>query len=166
MKKIVLILLAAFGLASCVKIDADDVQIVEVLKMDVAGASMSQARLNSVLEVSNGSRHTITVREADLIVSHPTGGELLYVTLGQAVTLPKRSTTEITVPITIKSANPMGFLGLASLTNTIDALSVSGDIRLQAGNLRRTFHVENMPLKQLLDEISAKTGGNSLPLPW
>ncbi|MDR2936014.1 MAG: hypothetical protein LBU80_01550 [Rikenellaceae bacterium] len=166
MKKILLILFVAVGVASCVKIDAGDVQIVEILKMDMAGASMSQARLNAVLEVSNDSRHTITVREADLVVSHPTGGELLYVTLDQAIVLPKRSTTEITVPITVKSAGPMGFMGLMSWVDKPETLSVSGDIRLQAGSLRRTFHVENMPLKQLLDEISAKTRGNSLPLPW
>ena len=155
MKNLLLPLGIALAFSSC-RISADDIRFEEVNRVEVQGITLSQMRLDLGMGMVNDSRVKITVQEGELTVSDPQG-DIAQITLREAVTLPKRSAVEVTLPVSIRFRGALGIAGvLPRLQGDADKLKVRGFIRAKGGGVNRKFEISDMPLQVFLNSIGIK----------
>lgn len=151
-----------FTLSSCA-IKPDDIRFNEITDLRIEGVTMSQAKLNLAMEVANDSRVKVTVRDGSLLLSDSRGA-VAELNLNEAIVLPKRTVSEVSFPVILRSRDPLGLMGSVSrLNGDIDLLRISGSVRLKGGSMNRTFRFDEMPVRQFLEMIGVN-GLNSLNL--
>lgn len=114
---------------------------------DIDFALSSSPAVRLVLDVENDSAHNLTVRDATFTVSLSEEKGIGSVYLTESVTLPRKSRSEVNVPLRITFDNMLN--GLALLNNpeaALQRLYVSGEATVKAGCLKRRITFDRMPL--------------------
>lgn len=146
-------LLCALGvmaaMASC-RIAPDDIRLEEVRDVQVEGVNLTQARVKLSLDMVNDSKMRVTVKEGELSL-HDGSREVLEITIKEPVVLPRRSTTEVVVPLVIRFRGGLGALsGLSKLADHPENLLVSGSLHLKGAGLKKRYRINDMPLPDFL----------------
>ena len=149
MKKVWIVAVFALAAVSCVRmedISCDGVESVEVRSL---GAS------RSLVEVSNASGAAVSIVRADLTLDR---GEttLLRASVDEKVRLPRRS-EEATVRIPVEIRFEGGLLGALGAMGTLSSgargTTVSGEVVLKAGMMRKKYKVERMDTDAFLRQF-------------
>lgn len=144
MNKIILLLLAVLVFCSCMR--ADDFAVNGVEGFDFSGLSRSSVTLS----VTNRSGKNITLRSGRLTLERG-GRSVAEVMLADEVTVARRSEGSVEVPLRMKVNDPLQVLAFSMGESLLDAgLTVSGEMSVKAGGMRRTFSYERMPLPEFL----------------
>lgn len=144
----VVALVALVALQGCLRKDA----IVFHGISDVEVSLEASPRIGVVLYVENTSCRNITVRDISFVLTDRTGGRIAKAVVESDLRLPKRSCTELYVPLKCSFSNPLKALALlGDLEGSVPQLFVSGGVTVRAGCLKKKFRVEHMPLSEFLD---------------
>ncbi len=147
MKRLILLLLPLFMLASCIK--EDDIKFHKLEDMSVSVGPTTV--INAVVSVENSSRRNVRVSDAAFRVTDRENNEIGTVTVPGQLRIPKRSTTSIAVPIRIRLSNPLLGLGLLSdMEKNAKRLYVTGDVVVRAGLLKKKIKIKDMPLSEFM----------------
>lgn len=106
-----------------------------------------------VADVENSSAHNLTVRDAMFSLCRPNGDRIGRVMLTEAVTLPRKSRTDLTVPMRVTLDNMLSGVALLANPGEIDGLYVSGEATVKAGCLKRRISIDRMPLSAFLKRV-------------
>lgn len=104
------------------------------------------------VRVSNDTRYTITVEDAVATLRYA-GSRVGALVLLEAVAIPKRATSSLTVPIEAEIGNPLAIYGVWNkvLRGELSEITVSVEATLAAGIVRRRIVKNDIPLGALLD---------------
>lgn len=134
-------------MTGCVKQDS-----VRILGLEDVSISLgSTTAVNAVVSVENSSGKKIKVSDALFHITDPLGNEIATLTLANDITLPRKSTSSVEVPVRLKLANPLG--GIALLRNFEEnaaRMLVTGSAKLKAGGLGKKYEVNKMPLSAFI----------------
>ena len=149
MKKVWIVAVFALAAVSCVRmedISCDGVESVEVRSL---GASRSLVEVS--VRASNASGAAVSIVRADLTLDR---GEttLLRASVDEKVRLPRRS-EEATVEIRFEGGL-LGALGaMGTLSSGARGTTVSGEVVLKAGMMRKKYKVERMDTDAFLRQF-------------
>lgn len=147
-RKIIVMLLTALAVCSCVK--RGDIRVSGLEQVRMRGVTGSRAGIELGLRVSNASGSKVVLNAADFTVLK-NGRELFRVTLGQRVVLARRSDGTVVLPLTLRFGGVLGAVGtVAALSGGTDGLAVSGRATLRTGWIKKTVVLENEPADRLL----------------
>ncbi len=153
MKKVWIVAVFALAAVSCVRmedISCDGVESVEVRSL---GASRSLVEVSVC--ASNASGAAVSIVRADLTLDR---GEttLLRASVDEKVRLPRRS-EEATVRIPVEIRFEGGLLGALGAMGTLSSgargTTVSGEVVLKAGMMRKKYKVERMDTDAFLRQF-------------
>lgn len=153
MKKVWIVAVFALAAVSCVRmedISCDGVESVEVRSL---GASRSLVEVS--VRASNASGAAVSIVRADLTLDR---GEttLLRASVDEKVRLPRRS-EEATVRIPVEIRFEGGLLGALGTMGTLSSgargTTVSGEVVLKAGMMRKKYKVERMGYRCLSEAV-------------
>lgn len=153
MKKVWIVAVFALAAVSCVHmedISCDGVESVEVRSL---GASRSLVEVS--VRASNASGAAVSIVRADLTLDR---GEttLLRASVDEKVRLPRRS-EEATVRIPVEIRFEGGLLGALGTMGTLSSgargTTVSGEVVLKAGMMRKKYKVERMDTDAFLRQF-------------
>lgn len=149
-RALAVLVLAAF--ASCAMPKPGDIRLDRFYGAQTRGASLAQSRIVLELGMVNDSHMSITMRGAELHF-FSTQGEILEVLSDTPVSLPRRSTTRIEVPLTLRFKGGLGALtALPRLAQDPEHIRVSGTIRLRGG-ISKTYQVRDEPMLDFLESL-------------
>lgn len=135
------------ALASCM--DDDKVKVTGIEDVQMIGLS----RVDIVLKTENMSNRSFVVKSADLRIGQY-GEDLLDVILTKEVELPRRSIGRVTVPLGLKliAANPFLLMQLGSIDweNELPDFTVTGDIVVKSGFIRKKIKLKDVPLSEII----------------
>ncbi len=147
MRKLILLLLPMLALAGCIR--EDDLRFHRVENVSVSIGSTTT--VNAIVVVENTSRRNVTLSDAELRVTDMDGNEIGIVTIAGELRIPKRSITDVAVPIRIRLSNPMLGIGLLSdIDRSAAKMKVNGSVRVKAGAMKKNIEVKNMSLSEFL----------------
>lgn len=128
------------------------VTIEKFVGADAAGVG----RYNVRLSVNNGTRHNITITDGELWLRLGST-TVCTVHLDEAVALPKRSVTEVTLPLSLSIDSPMAVLSLYGRLTRGDADKITISLRAtgRAGGQSRTIERKDIPLADVLAMFGA-----------
>ena len=132
--------------ASCIK--AGDVQVLGIEGVSV----QSLSRTDIALQVENRSSHKLTLREGRLRVNVK-GSPFAEVMLREPVLVGKRSQGTVNVPLMMLSM-------MAGPPADPSQITLSGELSLKGGCLKKKFRVEEMTLSDFIRTF----GGNEQQL--
>ncbi|MBQ4278969.1 MAG: hypothetical protein IJC16_03315 [Rikenellaceae bacterium] len=140
--------------ASCIK--AGDVQVLGIEGVSV----QSLSRTDIALQVENRSSHKLTLREGRLRVNVK-GSPFAEVMLREPVLVGKRSQGTVNVPLQVRMTNPLMMLSMmAGPPADPSQITLSGELSLKGGCLKKKFRVEEMTLSDFIRTF----GGNEQQL--
>ena len=153
MKKVWIVAVFALAAVSCVRmedISCDGVESVEVRSL---GASRSLVEVS--VRASNASGAAVSIVRADLTLDR---GEttLLRASVDEKVRLPRRSEeATVRIPVEIRFAGGLlGALGaMGTLSSGARGTTVSGEVVLKAGMMRKKYKVERMDTDAFLRQF-------------
>ncbi len=148
---------AVLAAAGCVR--RDDVSVVSVRVADFAIGTSPSVVLAA--EVENRSGCDITVRDISFMATDAAGETIGRVVGPEQIVVPRRSSSEVTVPLRIRLDSPLGILGLiGDWENASREMRFSGGATVRAGLLKKRFKVVDMTLDELRDSLSEFAGGD------
>ncbi len=150
MKKYILgLLLAAACLASC----ANPNKIVEQVRVngftgiETGGAS----DVTLFFDIDNGSRKNICLNGGSLVIND--GRKTLARINAEDVTIRRHTSEVVSIPLNV-SLNQLQLLAsFRKLTQQPEALTVTGEVTVKSGMLRKKFNFADKPLTEFLKEI-------------
>ncbi len=152
MKKIALAL-AVMAFTACAMPKPGEVRLDKIYGVETLGTSLTQSKVVVRLGVVNDSRTRITLREADLHIFNAQG-EILEALVDRPIYLPRRSTTQAEVPLTLRFKGGLGVItALSRLTQDAENLRVAGVVRLEVGAIGILREVKDEPLHDFLQSI-------------
>ncbi len=152
MKKLFLAL-AVMAFTACRMPQPGDVRLDKFYGVETLGTSLAQSKIVVKLGMVNDSHMRITLREADLHIFN-TQGEILEALVDRTVYIPRRSTTQVDVPLTLRFKGGLGAItAIPRLTQDTENLRVSGSVRLEVGSIGRLYEVKDEPLRDFLQSI-------------
>lgn len=144
----VLFLLAATS--GCIRPEAIASHGVSDIDLSLSGSPA----VALVLDVENGSSHNLTIQEAVFSVCRQNGDRIGRVWLSEAVTLPRKSRTDLNVPLRVSLDNMLtGLALLGDPESAVRQLYVSGEVAVKAGCLKRRFTIDHMPLSAFMERF-------------
>jgi hypothetical protein len=147
MKKLILLLLPVLVLAGCVSEDDLIFHRVEDLSVSLGSTTV----VNAVIMVENTSRQNVRVNDAVFSIFDSGKNEIGTLTVADELLLPKKSVTSLRVPLRIRLTDPIAGLGLLSnIEENAGRMTVTGNVRVKAGMLKKKFKVKNVPLSEFL----------------
>ena len=154
MKKLIGIIAVLTAFVSCRMPQPGDVRLDKFYGVETQGTSLAQSRMVVKLGVVNDSHMRITLYEADLHIFNAQG-EILEALTDRTVYIPRRSTTQVDIPLTLRFKGGLGAItALSRLTRDMENLRVSGFVRFHAGSIRKLyFEVKDEPLRDFLQSI-------------
>lgn len=154
MKRSLYILITALAVimtaTGCIRRDA--IRFNGITDMNVS--LQTSPRVDAVLLVENTSGYNVSIRDIAFNVTDKQGNLIGKVIVTQELSLPKRSETQLLVPLKISITNPLK--GLALLTNierNASTLFVSGSATVKAGWMKKTIRVENISLAEFTNYL-------------
>jgi len=108
--------------------------------------------MNLYVSIDNGINHNIVVKSCTAVVSRD-GAEIMRIELRDRVVVPKRSVSEVLLPLRFRADNSMSILVLLRriLDGRIDDLTVSLDVRCRVSVVSKTFSKQNIAMSEFLD---------------
>lgn len=120
---------------------------------------LSTSGANLWVEVENRGCWRMVVKEAevDILVD---GTPRLTLTLRDKVVVPRKSSSEVLVPLRFRSRSMLSFAGLVARIALGDREDVTINYRIKAGTplFKRRFEQEGVPLNQLMQLLSLHDG--------
>lgn len=143
MKKLLFAAFAAMALmASCAT--ADKVTLIEVQEP----TRFDGSSIDLCFTVENLNAQTIKLKDAKVDVISD-GKVIVRAIPLETIVIPKRSTSEITVPMSFKVQNLLGALSIAQSTEKMNAITVSGEVIVKCGMLRKKYKFNDLPLRNI-----------------
>lgn len=134
----------------CMRRDA--IKFNGIVDMDVS--LQASPRVDAVLSVENISGYNVFIRDVAFNVTDDKGGLIGKVIVTQELLLPKRSETQLLVPLKITITNPLkGLAILTDIERNASKLFVSGSATLKAGWMKKTIRVENISLAEFTNYL-------------
>ena len=138
--------------ASC-SIRPDDIRLEGVRAVESGGVTLSQARVNVVLGMINESRVKVTLRDVLITVSDARG-DIMDITLDEPVVLPKRRSTDVSIPLIARFKGGFGSLtGMARLSGNPNQIRLSGSARLKGSGINKTYRFDYITLREFLNLV-------------
>lgn len=146
-----LLVVLTFALCSC--INQDDVSIKGVENVSLRSLS----NVDMTLGVENLSGKNINIESAKFRIDNQ-GDAVITMLLKDKVVIPKRSTSSVTMNWAVKFDNPLGALSVVSTLKRSQAnLTVSGEVVVKGGWVRKKIELKAVPLSQILSNFGVKT---------
>lgn len=137
------LIVAAVLLASCGGNLRD--KIVVHPSADVRVESLSKVVVECTVE--NSTCHKIRL-SAGRFRLHTRLGDIATVLLNEEVTVPRRATTDLEIPLRIRFNDPLAALALP------EGAMISGEARVRMGPVRKKIRVENEPVSEFFDKLA------------
>lgn len=134
----------------CVKKDALKIHGVEDISISMQGGT----RINALLRVENTSGSNMKLLRVDCEVSDMQGRVIAELTVEDEVHIPKRTVTNVLLPMKVTLVDPIAGL---RLFRDIDGMSrkamVSGTATVKYGCMKRKHDFENVPLSKIMESF-------------
>lgn len=103
------------------------------------------------LLVTNSTRHEFTLESGFIDVFYA-GSKLGTIVADDAVTVPKRATTSIQLPLTLNIGNPLAIYGAYGKIQQgeIDKITLSLTAQIKVAGIKQTVERKNIPLSTVL----------------
>lgn len=137
----------------CIRPDAVKVLGISDVNVSLKGTPA----VNFVLNAENTSGRNITLSNATLEISDVDNGRIARIIVGSNILLPKRSITNVNVPLRLSIDNPLaGMALLGNLEKSIKSLYVSGSVTVKAGCLRKNITIDRMLLTDFINRFGGQ----------
>lgn len=143
----VAIVILMLSLPGCIREDSIVFRGISDVEISMQGSPS----LEAVLSVENTSQRNITIRDAAFTVSGRDGNRIGKVMVGGELSLPKRSVTQLCVPLKLSLDNPLRALAVVGdIDGNAPFLFISGSVTVKAGCIRKKFVFEKVPLSEFI----------------
>lgn len=158
MKRVVKYIVVAFiavatlALNSCNKIERPDP--LEIVSLDKIGGSLSDG-LKVTMTIANNTGYNVRVTAASVFMRY-NNKKIGHLTVGEVIELPRRSSTQVTVPVSVAFSSTLTAMGAVSkvMKGEYKGFSVDYSVTV-ATRLIKSYTVkgESTPLEELVKEF-------------
>lgn len=146
-----LLILLVLAMSSCIKMEDISVKGVE----DISVKSMSNVGMS--ISVENRSRRTINIEAARIKLDNGSK-PVVTLQLKDRAVIQKRATTSVDMNWAVKFDNPLGALAMiSSLKRSLNQMTVSGEIVVKSGWVKKKIELNAVPLSQILSTFGVQT---------
>ncbi len=143
-----LLILSAAVMQSCLR--AEDVTVLSVTGLDFK--KMSNTTL--MLSVENNSARNIKVKELKVNVMIQ-GRNFAEIMLKESLVIPKKSVSEIPVPLAVKVSDPLAAMALGlDPKSALPKLTVTGHLKAKAGMASKNFRIPETPVQEIMAKFA------------
>lgn len=137
----------------CIRKDAVKILGISDVNVSLKGTPS----VDFVLNAENTSGRNITISNAVLELSDAGENRIARIMAGSDIFIPKRSITEIAVPLRISIDNALAGLALlGNLEQNLKTLYVSGCVTVKAGCLRKNVKIERMLVSDFINRFGGR----------
>lgn len=113
--------------------------------------SLSMKSLSLVLDVENSSGSKITVRDMTVSVTDGSGATIVKALAEGDVVVPKRSRSDVTVPLKLSLNSPLRAMALLGASDDVaESLYVTLNATVKLGCVRKRLNIEKVPLSEFM----------------
>lgn len=143
--------MAVLAFSSCLNPNKITYNGIEAVRL--RGVTASQVGIDVDLNITNASRHRITLGEADFVIKKG-DRTLMNIHLREPVQLKSRYSGVVTIPLAVRFEGLLGALGVAStLSKGMDGCWIEGDVELRAGGIKKRVHLPASSLDGMSKEM-------------
>ncbi len=134
----------ALALTSCVR--SEDITITGVSNYELRLPSA----VNLAVGVENRSAHRLHLLSCNVDAAYR-GRKVMTAVLHEPVTVEKRFAGDVPVGLRLKVSDPLaGLAVMGDLQRSLPGITLTGEVVVKAGCMKRKIHLENEPLSQFL----------------
>lgn len=113
--------------------------------------------MNLYVSIDNGLGHNIVIKSCSAVISRG-GVEIMTIDLRDRVVVPKRSVSEVLLPLRFRGDSSMSILMLLRriLDGRIDDLTVTLTARVRVSVVSKTFSMQNIAMSEILDTFGVE----------
>lgn len=153
MKRVFLAVVMAVVMTGCIK--HGDVELIGLEDMAIS-PGIPVTAVDLVLRVDNSSGKNIRSRDAEFVLTDSRDREIAVVVVAEDLLLPRRSTTDLLVPLRVTITNPLaGLKILGNFEAELSKLYVTGGAQIKIGGVKRRYAVDKMPVSMIISSLKS-----------
>lgn len=138
---------AVIALSGCIRMD--DIVLHGVSDFDISLQGSPSVGVN--LDVENTSGYNLSVRDASFTITDRNGTPIGKAMVKEELNLPRRSRTDLYIPMKLTFDNPFKALSIAGdIVGNAPSLFVTGSVTVKAGCIKKKFKAEMVPFMEFL----------------
>lgn len=138
---------AAIALSGCIRMD--DIVLHGVSDFDVS--LQGSPSVSVTLDVENTSSYNLSLHDASFTVTDRNGSTIGKAMVKDALDLPRRSRTDLHIPMKLTFDNPFKALSIAGdIVGNAPSLFVTGSVTVKAGCIKKKFKAEMVPFLEFM----------------